>query len=160
MYKDLHDVYAKHLHKDVGVDLFRQIQTFRINLAQKNEHYIDFLGNNTTGTQASKIRFSQLDENMLFADVLEIDRDQLQYDLWDTKDIEKKNKVGSNATYLTLVYIIHKYTISKDIGKYRDDAIRELYYIFGYKVVSSIFSAWWKFDTEPTVAKAVTERNC
>jgi hypothetical protein len=50
------------------------------------------------------------------------------------------------------------FAISKDIGKYRDEAIREAYYIFAYKAISSLITWYFNYDLDVPTAKAVYER--
>lgn len=156
MFKTLKEVFDIHGLTKVDIDIYKKIQVFRIGWTQKAPEYIDFLGSKLTGVHP--IRFSTRDEDMFFVDIFNIDQPSLTEDLWATKGIDKNKKVTSNPLYITLVYLMHLTITSREIGKHREDMLRELYFIFGYKVISSLFTHYFKFTVDPSVALAVNER--
>ncbi len=156
MFKTLKEVFDIHGLTKVDIDIYKKIQVFRIGWTQKAPEYIDFLGSKLTGVHP--IRFSTRDEDMFFVDIFNIDQPSLTEDLWATKGIDKNKKVTSNPLYITLVYLMHLTITSKEIGKHREDMLRELYFIFGYKVISSLFTHYFKFTVDPSTALAVNER--
>ena len=156
MFKTLKEVFDIHGLTKVDIDIYKKIQVFRIGWTQKAPEYIDFLGSKLTGVHP--IRFSTRDEDMFFVDIFNIDQPSLTEDLWATKGIDKNKKVTSNPLYITLVYLMHLTITSRDIGKHREDMLRELYFIFGYKVISSLFTHYFKFTVDPSTALAVNER--
>ena len=156
MFKTLKEVFDIHGLTKVDIDIYKKIQVFRIGWTQKAPEYIDFLGSKLTGVHP--IRFSTRDEDMFFVDIINIDQPSLTEDLWATKGIDKNKKVTSNPLYITLVYLMHLTITSRDIGKHREDMLRELYFIFGYKVISSLFTHYFKFTVDPSTALAVNER--
>lgn len=156
MFKTLQEVFDRHGLTKVDVQTYNKIKVFRISWTQKAPEYIDFLGSKLTGVHP--IRFSTRDEDMFFVDIFNIDQPSLMEDLWATKGIDKNKKVTSNPLYITLVYLMYLTINSKEIGKHKEDMLRELYYIFGYKVISSLFTHYFKFTVDPTIAIAVNER--
>lgn len=156
MFKTLKEVFDIHGLTKVDIDIYKKIQVFRIGWTQKAPEYIDFLGSKLTGVHP--IRFSTRDEDMFFVDIFNIDQPSLTEDLWATKGIDKNKKVTSNPLYITLVYLMHLTITSREIGKHREDMLRELYFIFGYKVISSLFTHYFKFTVDPSTALAVNER--
>ena len=156
MFKTLKEVFDIHGLTKVDIDIYKKIQVFRIGWTQKAPEYIDFLGSKLTGVHP--IRFSTRDEDMVFVDIFNIDQPSLTEDLWATKGVDKNKKVTSNPLYITLVYLMHLTITSREIGKHREDMLRELYFIFGYKVISSLFTHYFKFTVDPSTALAVNER--
>ena len=155
-YKTLDEVYDIFLKKEIGNELYLALKFFRINWTQKSDDYIEFLGNNLTGVQP--IRFSTLDEQT-FYNILNVDHDSLQKELYKVKGINKDFRTISNATYLTLVYLMHKFSITRELdNKTKEDAVKELYYIFCYKVISSLNSHYFKYNIDVSIAKAINER--
>ncbi len=156
MFRDIKDTFKHHIKIEFNTTLYNKLKAYRINWMQKSDDYIEFLGSNLTGVQP--IRFSTQDEDMLFIDILNVDQSNLKYDVFKTKGIYKNRKVTSNAFYLTIVYIMHEFLHSKAIGKNRDDVLKELYYIFAYKAISSLITHNFKYNVDPSIAKAVVER--
>lgn len=140
----------------IDEELYKKIKIFRINWAQKNEDHIEFLGGTLIGSQP--VRFSSLDEDNFFIDVLNVDRDTLVTNIRITKGIDYKRKVESNPFYLTIMYLCHKFTISRLPEKIKTDAVKELYYLFAYKTISSLIMHYFKFNAEVSLLKAVENR--
>lgn len=157
MYSNLNDVYDQYLHLKIDQELFESLKTFRISWAQKNEEHIDYLGDSLIGCY--RIVFSVLDEDVFYRDILGLDKDILQKELWNVKGIFKEMKVASNAFYLTCVYLMHLYTNNRSISnKLREEAVREIFYIMSYKMLSSLNTHFFKIPTDISIAKAVNER--
>ena len=156
MFKDIKDVFDKHLHLTYDENLYRKLEAFRINWVQKSDEYIEFFGSNLTGVH--NIRFSTRDEDAIFIDILNLNYEDLEYDIFHTVGIDKNKKVSSNPFYLTMTYLMYGFLKSKTIGRYRDDVIREVYYIFAYKALSSLISHYFKYNVDVGTAKAVIER--
>jgi len=157
MYKDIKDVYKHHLaNVKFDMKLYAAIRAFRIGWSVKSSDYIDFLGGNLIGLQ--DIRYSSLDDETFFNDVLGIDHKILKMDLHRLKGINIAWKVSSNPTYLTLVYLMHAFIKSKDIGKHEQAVLDELYYIYAYKTIGSLISHRFKHNTKVSIAKATYER--
>jgi hypothetical protein len=160
---DIKEYIGNHLqHLKYDKDLYLKILRFRVTWAQKDDDYIDFLGGNLTGVQP--IRFSDRDEDNFYIDVLGIDKDNLVYDVKQyTKEKEaeehvKLGVVGTNPMYQTIVYMMHRFINSSAIGKHKEDVLNELYYIFAYKVISSLISHYFSYNIDEATAKAVYER--
>lgn len=156
MNDDILEVFQRYIKVEFDERLFNNIKMLRWNWSQKSEEYIEFLGSNLTGVH--NIRFSSQDEDMLFLDILNTDKSTLKYELHRTKGIDKNMKVASNVTYLTLTYIMHKFATSKTIGKLMEEAIKETYYIFAYKAISSLYSHYFKYPVDIGLAQAVNEK--
>lgn len=152
--KDIMDWHFRDVKFDV--ELYKKLKGFRLGWAQKSPDYTDFLGGVLTGVHP--IRFSAKDEDDLFIDILGIDLDSIRAALPLDKDIYICNKPSSNPAYLSLVYIMHRFNKSKDIGKYRIDAMTETYYIYGYKVIGGLMAAYFKFETTREIAITTVER--
>jgi hypothetical protein len=157
MDKDILNVFERYL-PDLKFDkkLYTAIQRFRIGWMQKSDEYLEFLGGNLLGVQ--QIRFSTRDDSMFFTDILNLDLNMIKDDLHRLDGINPEWSVTSNPAYLTLGYIMHKFMTSKDIGSYKENAVREVYYIFAYKVFSSKISNGFKYPADKNLAMATYEK--
>jgi len=157
MKRTILDVFEDHLgHIKFDKEFYVAVSRFRTGWATKNNDNIEFLGSNLLGS--NPIRFTALDEETLFLDILEVDKNELKKDLHSIKGIDPSRAVTSNVFYLTMTYLMHGFTVSKHIGKDRDNAVREVYYIFAYRAMSSLISHYFKYDVERSIAVAVNEQ--
>ena len=156
MFTDVKDVFAKHIKVNIDRGLLTNITKFRLSWISKDDSYIDFLGTNLVGVHT--IRFSIKDDALFLNNVVKADEDNIRYDLYNTKGIDKAWKVGSNPIYHTIVYLMYKFATSKLNRNDIQTAIKELYYIFSYKAISSLYAHYFPFPIEPAIAKAVNEK--
>lgn len=157
MYGSLEELYSSYFSRPFDQSLLNDLRMFRINWAQKEDIYIEFLGGNTLGTQA--IRFSIKDDEMLIVDTLNMDITSLSYDITNTKGITKGRAAETNVIYQTLVYLMHGFIKSSKLNnKLKEEALKECYYIFAYKKFSSLMFHYFKYPTEEAIAKAVYEK--
>jgi len=156
-YNDIKEVLDKHFQ---GVkfdkELMNSIKTYRIGWMQKSPEYMQFLGGVLIGTVP--IRFSTRDEDDLFADILNLDMTRVRSELYNVKGVNKKWNISSNPYYLTLGYMLHRFTTSTSIGKYKEEALRETYLIYAYKIIGSLIAHYFKWDTPEAIAKATYEK--
>ena len=157
MYKDIKDVFAKHLAgTKYDNNLYKKIRDFRVGWATKSGEYIEFLGSNLLGVH--EVRFSSRDEGMFFNDVLGIDQNELKADIYSVPGINPSWKVSSNPLYQTIMYIMHQYLVTNNLGKKTEEVVKELYFIFAYKAMSSLISHSFKHAAKESVAKSTYER--
>ena len=156
MYNDLKELYSEYFNRDIDQKLVDDIKMFRLNWAQKEEAYIEFLGGTTLGAQA--LRFSIKDDEGLIVDTLNMDISSLTYSLTNVKGITKGRAAETNTIYQTLVYLMHRFMTSKLPMKVKEEAIKECYYIFAYKKFSSLMFHYFKYPAPEAVTKAVYEK--
>lgn len=156
MYKRPEEIFT-HCYPDYvyDIDKYKIIKQFRIAWTQKNDITLEFLASNFTGVYS--VRFSAQDEEILFKNILDMDRDILQKEIYDLRGISKNMRTVSNATYVTLMWFAHKFLRSNFPKDIKEDAIRECYYIMAYKIVCSLTSHYFKYTVEIEVAKAINE---
>lgn len=155
--RDIKNVMNEHINVTNDLTaLSNELLKYNLAWIQKGDIYIDFLGSNLFGVHA--IRFSENDENMLFTDVLKTDRSLLRSDIYQLKDIDKNRKVTSDETLLTLVFLMHKYATSNLDDNFKNEAIKKLYFIFAFKVISSLYSHYFTYQVDISIAKAVYEK--
>ena len=158
MFNDIKDTMEKYYSKIIIDDEFlsRVINT-RIAWINKNSDYSEFLGSNYIGVY--NVVYSEEDEAIFFNDLLEVDQTLLKEDINNTKGIDKSFQVTSNPFYLTCVYFMHKTYKSKLPNDKKVLLIKNFYYFFAYKVITSIFSHFFaKYKpTEPQM-RMVIER--
>lgn len=156
MYKRPEEIFT-HCYPDYvyDIDKYKIIKQFRIAWTQKNDITLEFLASNFTGVYS--VRFSAQDEEILFKNILDMDRDILQKEIYDLRGISKNMRTVSNATYVTLMWFAHKFLRSNFPKDIKEDAIKECYYIMAYKIVCSLTSHYFKYTVEIEVAKAINE---
>ena len=144
--------------RDVKIDkkLIENIRNFRLAWAQKNEGHIEFLGGGTIGVQ--KVIMSSKDEDMLFNTILQVEPKDIKNVIDSVDKINKNFKTISNYYYISMIYLVHKFYMSNLSAELIQDGIKELYYTFAYKIISSIITAYFKYQVNPVVAKTVFEK--
>jgi hypothetical protein len=137
--------------------LYKRVKKFRLQWMNKNEDHIAFLGGNLLGVH--KLRFSSLDYDLFFTDVLEVDRISLEVDLHSLESINTAYKVSSDTLYLTIMYLIREFNRTKLLSK-KDayNAAMESYLIFAYRTISSLVSHYFKYQQSEQVILMVYER--
>ena len=151
---DIVSVYDKHFN-NITVDkkFLKELQIFRIKWSQKSDDYINFLSGNLTGVYP--IRFSSIDEANLYK-LFKVDMKSLKYDSDRLRDIVPSRNVTSNVTYLSLVYLMHKFSLLKD-AKVREEGLSELHFIFSVKALGSMFYRFFPYNLDIPTAKATYE---
>lgn len=157
MKKQILEVFEEHLkHIVFDKTFFNNIMKFRLNWVHKSLEHMDFLGSNLLGV--NKVVFSALDEEMFFLELLKVDYNELKHDIHSLYDIDVNRKVSSNVMLLTLTYLMHKFTNSKLLSKEKDNAVKEVYYIFAYKVLGSLIGHYFTYPLDRSLAIAVHEQ--
>jgi len=167
-YKDIKTFFKKELpNLKVDRKLIKNLRTFRLNWSTKNDEYIDFLGSKLLGLHT--IRFSYLDDEKLMKDTLGIDnwkilQNKIVYrtkeknrkivEEYGVRGVEKNFKIASDIIYQTLMYIAHESTLLKD-KKLKEEGVREACLIMQYRMISSIYSWYFKYNTTEAIATTV-----
>ena len=151
---ELCEKYTEHLNFDL--DLAKKIENFKLQWISKDDDHLDFITSNLTGTHV--IRFSARDEEMLYTDVFGVDKDNFEYDLWKVPGINKNFRVSSNPTFILLMYLCHMYLKSKLSKQNIEIVVTNLYMLFAFKVLGSIYSNYFKYPCDRATAKMVYER--
>lgn len=117
----------------------------------------EFLGSTMVGV--NKIIFSRDDNVKFFKYLVDKDEGELEYLYKRLPDINPAFKVHSNPYYLTCVILMHMTYKSNKLNKHEtEDLIRDLYYLFSFKVMSSILNHNFKYKPNPAIVKMVYER--
>ena len=158
MFKDLKDAINPHITISDYKKTYLNIKNFRLNWIQRTPEHIDFLGTNLMGVYS--LRFTIPDEDLWYL-TLDVDKKQLQQDIYQTKGIIKSMKTISSAFYNLSVYLMHLYTTGVNTGlkeHEKTDAIKEIFFVMVYKMTGSINSQRFKYPCPPEIAKAAHER--
>ena len=155
---ELVELFTSYLDKagiEVNKFLLDRLVNFRINWSNKDDQYIEFLSSGLIG--AHNIRFSKQDEGFLFIDILNIKQDQLQKDIYKVNGINRSWKVSSNVVNVTLITLMHMFYKSNLCKEEKEFALQELYYIFAYKNIGSIYYHYYPYPIDKALATAVFE---
>lgn len=158
MFKDLKEAINPHITITDYKKTYLNIKNFRLNWIQRTPEHIDFLGTNLMGVYS--LRFTIPDEDLWYL-TLDVDKKQLQQDIYRTKGIIKSMKTISSAFYNLSVYLMHLYTTGVNTGlkeHEKTDAIKEIFFVMVYKMTGSINSQRFKYPCPPEIAKAAHER--
>lgn len=137
--------------------LLSKFRSFRYSWGNKSEEYMEFLSNGLIGVYP--IRFSLRDEGFIFKDILNIDQNTLQNEVYKVPGINKDFKISSNILNLTLVYFMHKFYLSPDLkDAEKKEAMKELYSIFSYKQIGSIYAHYFSYNVDVNLAQSVYEK--
>lgn len=153
-FRTLMEEKFKHLKYDKILGM--KLLNFKLEWGSKSDEYIDFLGTGLTGVH--NVRFSLQDENILFNEILHIDQEDLQDKLYKTKGINRNFQVSSNATNITLFWLMHCFWKSNLDNKFKEEMMITLYSLFAYKQVGSFFSRRFPYGIDRNVAQTVFEK--
>ncbi len=155
---ELIELFNKELDRagiEINKFLLDKLINFRLGWCNKDDTYIEFLSSGLIG--AHNIRFSKQDEGYLFIDILNIKQDNLQKEIYKCKGINKSWKVSSNVVNVTLIVLMHLFYKSKLSKEDKHLALEELYYIFAYKNIGSIYYHYYPYPIDRALAVAVFE---
>lgn len=155
---DIKDTMKKHLGVvKLDKSFLIKLQQYRIGWINKGKDYIDFIGSNLVGVH--NIKFSEDDEDILFLDILKVDKNLLRTDIFNTPGINKNWKVSSDEYYVSIIYLVHLAIIDKTIDdELRTKIIKELYFLMAYKIIGSIYSHYFEhYKVDVAIAKGVVE---
>lgn len=152
--KSLFDFYFK----DVVFDkkLFHSLVKFRIQWANKNDDHISFLSSNLLGVHP--MRFTAADVDKLLLDILGLNYNELQTELYAVPDINQNWEVSSGVFNQTMLYLMYRFMFdSKLSSKDSYIATKEVYLIFAYRVMSSRLFLYFKYPLKEQIALEVYE---
>ena len=152
----IQDVMKAHINVTIDKEYYNKLNRYRLGWCNKSNDYTQFLGSNLTGVHV--IRFSDYDEDKLFVDLLNVDKTTLETELHNLKEVKKERNISSDVYYLTTIYMIYLTSISRIPQELKNDIIEEHYYLLAYKMMSSLYTHYFKFPVEPSIAKAVYEK--
>lgn len=156
-FKNIKEVFKYHMSKTkYDKKLYEKIKSFRMHWVNKNKNNIEFLSGHLLGV--NPVRFTMEDDTSFFVDILNVEQKDLRIDLHGLEDINVGWQVTSNSFYLTITWLLHAFTVSKDIGNKKEDVLRELYYIMAYKITGSLMSWYFKYDLDRNTAITVYEK--
>jgi hypothetical protein len=133
-------------------ELAKEMYIYQIGYVNANKEHLEFFGGNLLGVQT--IRFKDSDVMRLFVDILDVDFMILSKDLLKVSDINQNYKITSDVFNLTIFYMIHRFFISKELGK--EDAERGAYdcaLMFFYRTISALMCSYFQYATDPKVAQ-------
>lgn len=145
------------LNLEIDTNLYTFLKMFRISWAQKTYEHIDYLSNPYIGVY--EIKFSTKDDSE-FLEHFGLEKDELQKEVYKIKGINRAFKVSSNCMFILMVYLMHKFKSASRLStEISEDAMRELYYIIHYKMISSIDNHFFKYKMDISIAKTIRERS-
>lgn len=160
MYKNIQEL-EKNFFQDVKVDtrLYRKIESFitywRFKKVDLTDHSA-FLGSNLIGVD--RIVFSDGDVDKFYKDILFMSSESINKAVRAVADINTDFNVVSNPFYITLCILLHKGYSSKLNKTEKEHYTVMLGNLLGYKMFSSMYNHFFRYEADPAVARATYER--
>lgn len=140
-------------HIKMNDAFYKQLLSFNINWENKSEIYQEFINSPLIGVHT--ISFSARDEGILFNDILGIDKDITQHEIYRVEGVNKNFIVSSNVTNVVITYLMHRALTEM---KNNREMLVNLYKIFCYKQISSMYFNFFKFPLDRNKAVSVFEK--
>lgn len=154
MDQSLAEVFERHFAKvkfdnKFAVSLYR----YHISMSTSSAEHIQFFGGNLLGVQT--LRYLPRDVRKFFDTVLNVDYDDLEYDIRQLKTIYHENSISGDIMNLTLFYIIHRFYTTQllDEGR-RQRAAFDTALIFCYRCLFALTNNYFRHPVDPRVAQA------
>lgn len=143
-------------------DFFKLVIAMESGFVNKKQEHIEFFGGATYGVQV--VRFTRLETDILFVDVLEVDEETLKEDLYALRDTTKNPPqpvinqdwlVSRDVFNLSSIWLIHALHHAKSLThEQRQEAkIRVCMYLL-YKFMTSRMYKHFRFPADPEIAAA------
>jgi len=140
--------------------LVRKLIKYVAQFTNKTDESLQFLGSPLVGVYP--FRFSRMDSNELFDDILEMDDLTLKTKIKEhfkdptNVDLSENWKISSNVTNLALVWLTYKIITSTSLSK-RDKAsgTNATITMLQYKFISSLDYQFFKYPANKEIAQAV-----
>lgn len=164
--KDVFEEMCSNVHFDSR--LFKTVCDMETRFVNKKREHIEFFGGSLTGVQT--VRFTQMERDKLFQDVLNVSDDVLQTRLYALEDptskpgkkvplINPEWNVVSDVFNISIIWVIHKFHHTKllDPARRQEAKVRACQFLL-YKYLTGLLYRYFKFPAEPDVARATYEQ--
>jgi len=140
---------------DVIVDsiLAKKIVAYQLAFVAKNDEHVKFFGGHLTGVQI--VRFTESDQLVWFDEILHVDQDTLQQELFKLPTVHEEHKVASNAMNLSCIWLTHLLINAPNIpDTLKHDALISVMLIMQYKFLTSRLGRHFPYPANKAVAEA------
>ena len=127
------------------------LRRFVYGFITKDNDHTEFFGTPYLGTH--RIVFKTADRVNFFTDIIDVDEVKLRDELIKTKWVNKDFKVSSDAFNLSIVYLMHRVSISDLSKQMKDEALVNLVCLFHYRILTSIMNHYFGYLVKPSVAQ-------
>lgn len=143
---DYHFVNTK-FDNQFGLKVINSLQRF----LSKNDAHVEFFGSGLIGVHP--IRWNYSDTDTWWDDIFEVEPEQLQQDLYKTKEIEKNRIVSSDALNQAFMYAIYRTHNSVDISdKIKEEVKVKLLITLNIKFLCSLAAHYFKYPSDEGIA--------
>lgn len=149
--KAVFDTHLSHLEFDAA--FVKKLQQYTIDFVNKNEDHMEFFGGVTTGVQI--VKFTDIDRNTWFFDILKADDLALENDIYQLPSINPAFHVSSDVFNLSVTYVIHRLMTSAYLtDEQKLKGITSVGLILHFKFLTSLLNNYFKYPADPEVAAA------
>lgn len=131
------------------------IKNFNLSFSMKNSDHVDFLASNHIGVYTFK--WSSLDDDKFYS-LLDVDQQELENIVKNTKGINKEFKVASNKNYIFLVYLMTKTIHSDNNDNIKNELLIELFRTLSYRMISGRITYFFSYNIEENIGHALAEQ--
>lgn len=156
-YVSLKDIFEKECgHIKIDQKKAREVASYVLNFANRNEDHVAFFGGNLMGVQ--RVRFLQEDRNHWMDDIVEGDDHALKDMILEATDVQANWIVSTDAFNQSCTWLAHKFLTSSLPDKVKEQAAINCMLALQYRFITSILSYWFKYQANHDVAVATYAR--
>jgi hypothetical protein len=148
------DIFTEHCGDlKIDKDFVKSVIAMERRFVNKNHDHVEFFGGALTGVQT--VRFLPEDYSVLYDDVLHIDADLVQEQIYALPDINKDFAISSDVFGIASVWVMHAILTSRYLSaelKYEGMLRMAMYQNCRY--LTSILYNFFKFPANPATAQA------
>lgn len=146
--KKVFDKHCSHLKVDDAFYLrfFKYVNA----IYTKDPDHVQFMGSTLLGVY--RVQYTKPEINFLWDSLVEVDKSELEADLWDLSTVDKRWKVGGNATNHMLIYLLHLTLNSKLKEAHIEKLSLEILKLLMFKFMTSWLSEDFRYLANKDIA--------
>lgn len=129
-------------HVQFDDDLYKRLLSFKQNWMSRSDDHSLFLGGTIIG--AYRLSFTGQDDLEIAEEILGLDLEKLQNDIWEVKGVVKEHKIASNAMNIIFMYVAYRFFTNKKISeRIRTEGAKVSIMLFNYRAFAKLHSRYF-----------------
>lgn len=134
----------------------RTLAMYTVDYITRNEDHRLFFGGKLIGCYT--LRFTITHYENFFSEVIGVDPDKAEELCSTITTINQSYKISSDAMNLTLLYFIHRFSLSKQLTpKEKTEAVKTCFNIYNYRTMAALVTNYFKYPITENMAQTVYE---